>query len=36
MNIYAETYSWLKGRNALTLKSKEEDYRSNIENAYTF
>ena len=36
MNIYAETYNWLKGRNALTLKSKEEDYRSNIENAYTF
>ena len=36
MHIYVESYNWLKERNAFTLKEKEEDYRSNIENAYTF
>ena len=36
MHIYAETYRWLKGRYALTLESKKDDDRSDIENAYTF
>ena len=27
MHIYSETYKWIVGRNAFTLKEKEEDYR---------